>query len=335
MNDGCQRICLTPTRNEAWIIRPFLAAARCWANHIVVADQGSTDGTLEQLRATPGVDVVINDLPSFDEIHRQRLLLRRARQIEGKRILIALDADEVLSANCAASSEWGRISEAPAGTILRFRWVNILPGFQRAWIPHERLPCGFVDDGSEHPGINRIHNPRLPCPADAPVMDLDDIVVLHFQYVIWERMRSKQRWYQVWEHLNYPQKRPLDIFRQYNHMHGSWEKTEIHPVQPPWLEGYDRAGIDFRSLACEPVTWWDRAVVGFLCKHGPNHFRRLAIWDRAWNPIVEQLGIHGRDLADPRSFFEKSIHRFLTATQMHRSNWGVRGVERFLRALGW
>ena len=40
-----QRICVTPTRNEAWIIGHFAAAARCWADHVVIADQRSTDGT--------------------------------------------------------------------------------------------------------------------------------------------------------------------------------------------------------------------------------------------------------------------------------------------------
>ena len=116
MNDTCNRICITPTRNELWIVKHFLAAARCWASHIIVADQGSTDGTLQRLQETPGVDVVINDSPIFDEVHRQRLLLNRARKIPGKRVLLALDADEALSANCFTSEEWDRISQAPPGT---------------------------------------------------------------------------------------------------------------------------------------------------------------------------------------------------------------------------
>jgi hypothetical protein len=108
----------------------------------------------------------------------------------------------------------------------------------------------------------------LPQPENTPVLDLKEIVVLHFQYVIWERMLSKQRWYQAWEHLNYPRKSLLDIYRKYNHMNGSWDENEIHPVKPEWLEGYDRAGIDFRNLTREPVTWWDRDVVEMLQRHG-------------------------------------------------------------------
>lgn len=135
MSESCHRICLTPTRNEAWIIKHFLAASSQWADHIIVVDQGSSDGTLEQLQNTSGTDVVLNESPTFDEGHRQRLLINRARQIAGKRILIALDADEVLSANCLESKEWERIADAKPGTVLRFRWVNVLPEFQKAWIP--------------------------------------------------------------------------------------------------------------------------------------------------------------------------------------------------------
>ena len=329
-----RRICLTPVRNEAWILDRFLAAARQWATDVVVADQGSSDGTLEQLRRTTGVSVVINDSPSYDETHRQRLLLTRARQIEGKRVLIALDADEALSANFAASEEWGKVVNAAPGTILRFRWVNILPGFDRAWIPPDHVAFGFVDDGSDHRG-QRIHNPRLPQPEGAPVLDLNEIVVLHFQYVAWERMVSKHRWYQAWEHVTHQEKGPLQIFREYRHMYGSWTPEEIHPVDPLWLDGYDRAGIDFRSLAGEPVTWWDTEVLAMLEQYGPERFRKIDIWDKDWNELAARTTTSGRDLSDPRSWFEKRAHKLLMGSQGRRSHVAVRALERLLRHAGW
>lgn len=64
---SCQRVCVTPTKNESWIIKSFLGAALYWADHVIVADQGSTDGTLQQLQNTPGVEAVINDSPVYDE----------------------------------------------------------------------------------------------------------------------------------------------------------------------------------------------------------------------------------------------------------------------------
>lgn len=330
----CARICLTPTRNESWIIRKFAAAAKSWADHIVVADQQSTDGTPAMLQNIPGIEVVNNDSPAYDESHRQRLLLGRARRVEGRRVLIGLDADEALSANAMSSPEWKKIEAARPGTVLRFRWINILPDFKHAWIPSEPSAFGFVDDGSPHSG-SKIHSPRVPCPPNAPTLDLHDIVVLHFQYVAWERMASKQRWYQAWEYTKHRQKSPLDIFRQYNHMHGGWEPEELHPVKPEWLEGYDRAGIDFRTLACEPVTWWDREVVQMLAEHGPAHFRRIAIWNQDWNAVARRVGLERVNFRDPRSPLEKAAHRLLASTQRRRAEWTVRGFEKLLRATGW
>ena len=67
--------------------------------------------------------------------------------------LLALDADEALSANCLESKEWKQIADAEPGTILRFRWVNILPGFKEAWIPPKYNAFGFVDDGCDFTGL--------------------------------------------------------------------------------------------------------------------------------------------------------------------------------------
>lgn len=327
-------ICLTPTRNERWIIQRFLAAAQTWATHVIVADQCSTDGTYETLAQTPGVDVIKNDSPAYDESHRQRLLLARARKIPGRRILLGLDADEALSAHAPSSPEWAKLLSAAPGTILRFRWVNILPGFREAWIPPEPRAFGFVDDGSVHSG-SLIHSPRVPQPPGAPTLDFEDIVVLHFQYVAWERMISKQRWYQAWEFTRHRQKGPLEIFRQYNHMHGSWDRSELQPVRPEWLAAYEQAGIDFRSLAAEPVTWWDQEVVKMLGAHGPDYFRRVAIWNHDWASVARQLGLDYPRLADPRSLFEKLAHRLLASTQHRRGELPVRGLEKFLRLAGW
>ena len=115
-----------------------------WADHVIVADQGSTDGTLELLQSTRDVETIMNAAKTYDERHRQRLLVDKAREIPGKRILIALDADEILSANCSHSDEWTQIISAKPGTILRFRWVNILTGFKM----HESATSQYRLDSS-------------------------------------------------------------------------------------------------------------------------------------------------------------------------------------------
>src|SRR5262249_1742853 len=148
-------------------------------------------------------------------------------------------------------------------------------------------------------------------------------------------MASKQRWYQAWEHTKHKETGPLGIFRQYNHMHGSWNEAEIGAVRAEWLDGFLRAGIDFSSLACEPVTWWDREVAQLISEHVAAHFRKIAIWDKDWVTFARQLGLNGADFNDPRSAFEKAAHRLLILTQKRRTNLAVRAFERILRMRGW
>ena len=327
-------ICLTPVRNESWIIRTHVDAAKQWASHIIIADQRSTDGTRVYLQKCPSVDCILNDLDTYDEEHRQKLLVGRAREIPGKRILIGLDADEAFSANATETEDWQKILAAPPGTVLSFRWVNVLPGFERAWIPPNRIALGYVDDGVEHQG-KKIHSARVPRREGAPILELNQIVVLHFQYIIWERMLSKQRWYQAWEHLKHRAKGPLDIYRQYNHMHGAWKESEIEPMKPEWMAGYDRTGVGYRQLKGEEITWWDREILQMIEEHGPEFFRKIAIWDKDWIRLAETLGINADNVKDPRSWFEKKAHHFLQKTQSHRETWTTRALERILRSAGW
>lgn len=326
-------LCLTPVKNEAWILRQHLEASRIWADRTIVADQLSTDGSRDIVRAAPNAELVCNDSPVFDENHRQKLLLNAARKVPGKRILLGLDADETLSSNATSSREWQQILDAPPGTVLRFRWVNVMPDFKTAWIPPNLITCGFVDDGSEHQG-KRIHSSRVPHPPGAPALECKEIVVLHFQYVVWERMRRKQRWYQAWEHHKHGTKGPLAIFREYNHMMGSWDRTELFPMDPTWLAGYDARGISYRNLRSEEVTWWDREILDFMSKAGPAHFRRIALWDQDWTKVAALAQVAG-DFRDPRNLYERLVHRLLGASQGHRSSLLTRALEHVLRRQGW
>ncbi len=40
-------IVMTPTRNEAWVIRAFLESTMRWVDYVIICDQFSTDGTRE------------------------------------------------------------------------------------------------------------------------------------------------------------------------------------------------------------------------------------------------------------------------------------------------
>jgi hypothetical protein len=326
-------IALTPVLNEAWVLDFFLQRASGWADHIVVADQLSDDGSREIVARYPRARLIENRSPSYDEVGRQRLLIEAARSIpvEGRRVLMALDADEVLSANWVESPEWERVQTAPPGTVLWFDWVNVTPDRARWWSEPGKVPFGFVDDGREHTG-GRIHSRRVPVPAGAPALEFDEIKVLHLQYLHWARMLSKQRWYQCWERLNDPSKRPITIYRQYHHMDAGLARARAMP--PAWTAAFGPAWDQVGDTG-ERYFRWDHEVRDMLLQHRPETFRRMAIWDVDWSSMPgAPEGVNGQ-LGDPRSAFDKIVHGWLARTQPRAERLYVRAAQRLLRLTGW
>ena len=72
-------ICLTPVKNEAWILHAFLKATSLWADYIIIADQMSTDGSREIALSYPKVILIDNDNQEFNEVERQKMLIDKAR----------------------------------------------------------------------------------------------------------------------------------------------------------------------------------------------------------------------------------------------------------------
>jgi hypothetical protein len=163
---------------------------------------------------------------------------------------------------------------------------------------------------------------------------MEAVHVLHYQYAHWERMTSKQRWYQCWERLNHPEKRPVTIYRQYNFMHADVKRAQ--PLRDAWLDGYEARGIDMRTITSEAPYHWDREVVEMLMAHGTAPFAKLAIWDVDWAAVGRACGydVNG-EFADPRSGFEKRVHRWLRATQARQHHPLVRFAQKTLQAVGW
>jgi glycosyltransferase involved in cell wall biosynthesis len=316
-----QIVCVTPVKNEAWILERFLEGVSLWADHIVVGDQGSTDGSAAIAARFPRVTVVENRQEAYDEGARQRLLLDAARTLPGPRLIVALDADEALSANWAESREWQDLLAAPPGTVARFDWVNLLPGLSRCWIPHEKRVFAFMDDGAPHGGTT-MHSERLPVRPGAPEIAMEDVRVLHLQHADPARMRSKQRWYQCLEAVNDPAKRPIQLYRQYHWM-DALPGDEIHPTDAEWLARYRECGIELLPAPNGDCFWWDEEVLEWMKQHGPDRFRRLDVWDVDLAP------------SDPRTRFDRAVHRWLERTQPNAGRRSVRWAQRLLIPFGW
>jgi hypothetical protein len=328
-------ICLTPIKNESWILERFLECASLWADHIIVADQTSSDDSRNIVKRFFKAKLIENRNDQYDESSRQRLLINEARKISSEGILIALDADEILGGNWKKSAAWVAMQNTRRGTILRFPWINLFPGSKKCW-SGGIFPFGYVDDGTEHIG-KWIHSYRLPFSEEMPSLIMEDLNVLHYQYVDWPRMQSKQRWYQCKEILKNPERSFVSIYRQYHHMNAV-SQEHILSSEESWFKQYQEQEVLLPVPKYQTYYWWDAEIVDMFIKHGVKKFRRLSIWDVHWPSIYTQITGNNVPLAkfeDPRTLLEKSIHKYLRLTQSRAKKPSVQRLDQILTRRGW
>ena len=241
------------------------------------------------------------------------------------------------------SPEWQTVLNAPIGSVISFQWVNLLSDMENYylfsrfhWTSNYDYCWGFMDDGSNY-SSSLIHGPRIPIPPTAPIIMLRDVKVLHYQFTEWERQESKVRWYQCWERLNQPQRKPIEVYRYYHRPHIIIPE-QTHPIPDHWLRGYRDQGIDMTSIYKPPGRpWWDWQVLDMIDKYGPYQFRREDIWRVDWTAVYRER--YGEDpvksLADPRNRFDRFMHRWLQKTQLYDHKRPIRILEWLLGRLGW
>lgn len=323
-------VCLVPVRNEAWILREFLAAASLWADNIIVADQGSTDGSCEIVQACPRAKLISNAERKFNEGDRQRLLLTEARKLEGPKILVALDADEFLSPALTEPKVVADLAAAGPGAVVRVPLMNVRDDYRRGWIGYTGLGVAWFDNGRAHVP-EAIHSYRLPVRKEDPEVKIEGAALLHWQFTAMERMRAKHRWYLLWERINRPERDPIRLYRQYFHMDAISE-SELFPFPADWLDWYEQRGVAIRGIRDDGFRWWDKQALDWIEQKGARTFAREAVWDFDWVAAARRAGrANPERFADPRTAFQRWVHGWLRRTQPRNRAISVRGGDKILR----
>lgn len=323
-------ICITPIKNEAWILDLFLQSTSLWADYIILSDQGSTDNSVEIARKYEKVTIIDNSsIKDFDEFHLRKPLIDAARKIEGKRIIISLDADEILTPDLGFS-EWNKLKKLEEGTYITFPFYNIYPGFKKCWF-HDKKSFGYVDNGKEFK-TGLIHTHRLFGDYhQGENVYHTSLKVLHYQFVDWKRMESKHRWYQCFEVINYPDKSKLDIYRTYHHMY-SVDKNKFILFDERWITDYKTLGVDLSNYRVEGIYWWDIKVVEYFVQYGELIFSKIDIWTINWNRIQSRWGLKMQIVVrDPRSILERLINIYLRKTQRFQYLKLVKKIDRYIK----
>jgi glycosyltransferase involved in cell wall biosynthesis len=284
-----KKILLIPVRNEAWILEQTLAAASLWADHIIVANHGSTDQTANILRRYPKVLVITNSHPFHTSTIRKELL-EAARNFEGNNALFSFDADELPTGHVLNDTFWSEIERLPTGTSIQMEWVNLWRLATQYRIDGVQAPqwkvFGYIDDRKmdyDTLGVINDHTSRVPMAALRNSRRFDFPKVLHYQFVDWRRLLSKQAHYRMVEWLQKKQSMWTAFSINLKYFSTKDERgLKVAFVPPEWLKLYSDHGVTLGYKSQVDLSWHDSAVLGYFEKYGKQYFDWLDIWDIDW-----------------------------------------------------
>lgn len=285
-------VVVTPIKNESWILERFLSVTSQFADHIIVADQDSTDNSLQICREYPKVTVIRNDSGQYDEASRQILLIRAAREkITEHKVILALDADEILAADAMGSIGWQSMLSAKPGTIIFFEKQDLYPT-PYTYVRYPQLfPLGYVDDGADF-SPKKIHSTRVPTPEISPKLYVHDVKILHYTWLRTRAQFSKERMYCVIECIS--KTSPLMPRRRRYSPYSNYLKLEsIKPTPKEFFSYWESLDIDMKNIQDSEYYWQDFEVLKYFNKYGFKKFWLEPIWEFDW----ERCRIFAQSLA--------------------------------------
>ena len=321
---------MTATRNYGWVTNAFLKANSLWADYIIIADQHSTDGTREMALEYPNVILLDNDNLTYSESTWSQLVIDRARQIEGDKILFFLDIDEMFSSNYLLTQDWQNILKSKPGEVFFFNWANICSDTKHYWTSKNDdgslffLARMFHDDGItpyNNEGID-IHTHCIPYPEDDVnrIFYVNDFKLLHFGSYNEKWNLSKQRYFQLVD-FDQNNRNITSLSRMYNSVE---VEREMNVLPDEWIYSRNMHGFDlFKEVYNTESTIFDQYIVNFVKNNGIDRYKKLDIWDKSFLKCC--------NLSDPRPLWIKIIHLYFHSTSKCSSSFFVRGIDKILK----
>jgi glycosyltransferase involved in cell wall biosynthesis len=298
-----KKILIMPVKNEEWILEFTLTCASMFFDHIVIADENSTDDTPNICRKFPKVIYIKNEAKSYDEGNRRQLILNEARKIEGNNFIAHLAADEIFSANILDQKVFDElVRDKVPGTSFSFQWVQLWGSDkqyrsdkQSMWSNFDR-PFAFIDDRTSNFEPGFAHLSIIPESLVLSAISIPHIKVLHYQFMDFPRMLRKQRWARLLEFGKYTQPVFLkSIILNNKYICTKDEVTlKLTGVPSEWHAGYPPA-----SLRPDTQKWHETKSIEFMREYGVENLYWLDIWDYEWPA----------EFPDKRNWLQKFYHR--------------------------
>jgi hypothetical protein len=321
-------ICMTSTRNYGWITRAFLMANSLWADYIIIADQHSTDDTREIIKEFPKAVLINNNDIEYGEASRSELLINKAREIKGDKILFFLAIDEVLSANYSETEDWERIRQSKPGSVFFFQWANIMSDNKNFWYSNQSngqpffMARLFHDDGVtpyDSEGLD-MHTHCIPYPKDDKnrTFYVNDFKLLHFGDYNTNWNKAKQRFYQFVD-FNKNKRTATVLSRMYNRVN---DERRPQPIPESWL--YSKFDL-FSAINTSEKPFFDAYVLEFINNNGIDKYKYLDVWEKSF--------LQRYDIEDPRNFTIKLVHYYFRKTRGATMKITTRIIDKILKIM--
>jgi len=235
-----------PARNEGAKIQFALRALAQHTDAIVYLDDFSSDDTLAQVERCQVECQVERILTKErwlrDEPADRNRLLQAGREIGGSHFIV-IDADEALTSNFLVNGLLKKqiLTLAP-GDQLALRWIHLWRSVDTFRTDGDKGDsrfkyCIFCDDRRAVYSSDFIHTSRIPRVKGSKRRLEGAYGLMHFQFVDWDNLVLKQKWYRWLERIYQPEKATEDILTRYGKSEDE-SGLVTQPCPPDWFVTY-------------------------------------------------------------------------------------------------
>jgi len=271
---------LVPARNEGAKIQFALRALAQHTDAIVYLDDFSSDDTLtlvEKCREECRIErILTKDQWLRDEPADRNRLLEAGREIGGTHFIV-IDADEALSSNLLEGDLLKRriLALAP-GDQLALRWIHLWRSINSFRTDGDKgtnrfKHCIFCDDQRAVYSSDFIHTSRIPKVMGKKRRLNGPFGLLHFQFVDWDNLVLKQKWYRWLERVYQPDKPIEDIRKRYSN---SEDEAGLltKPSPQDWFKTYPFLDP---AVFHQPDNWRIQQIHEWETQNGADYFSNL------------------------------------------------------------
>jgi len=265
-----------PVKNEVDLLPITLGIISEYCDTIIIADQMSNDGSREIYKKFPKVRMIENTRTGHSNEIRWDLL-KVAREYGDNNLILCLDADEYIPV--ALFNKFFNKHDFKVGESFRFPWIQLWRSVDfynntGVWYRnYQRI--AWMDDGKtdyNNEIVINDHTSRVPSDFLSNCKRIDNIPIIHLQWVSWEKTQLKQAWYRCVELVKNP--------RNYVSINASYslsldnKNTRLSKVPTEWIDNYE----SLKWIENFPPTWHLQYIYNLFDKYGILFFEPLQIW---------------------------------------------------------